>query len=70
MAFPVTRDGMKSAGYEFSDLGRCRGCDASIEWWIAPSGRKMPVNPMPNAESPAISHFASCLKADSFRKGK
>ena len=68
MAFPATLAAMEAAGYKRSNYSRCPGCRAAIEWWITPKKARTPMNPMPDPDSPAISHFATCNKADQFRK--
>jgi hypothetical protein len=68
MAFPKTLDELKAAGYSFSDHAVCRGCGEDIEWWETPLGKKLPMNPMERGVTPAVSHFATCLKAERFRR--
>jgi hypothetical protein len=68
MPFPKTLDEMTAAGYTFSNHAECRGCGDSIEWWVSPKGNKIPMNPMNQGTSPAISHFGTCTEADLFRK--
>jgi hypothetical protein len=68
MPFPQTLDELRFAGYKFDEHSHCRGCDAVIEWWITPAGKKMP---MDVTDSGAVtSHFATCPKAREFRKTK
>jgi hypothetical protein len=68
MPFPETLEELKNAGYIFSNQANCRGCGAAIEWFTTPSGKKMPfdVDKDGNIES----HFATCPKADTFRKAR
>lgn len=71
--FPRTNGEMLMRGYEPSSAttyAKCRGCGADVEWWRTPTGRNLPMNPMPTPETPAIAHWSTCTKADSFRKGK
>jgi hypothetical protein len=68
MSFPATLDAMETAGYKRSNFSRCSGCMAAIEWWITPNKARIPMNPMPDLDSPAISHYATCPKAKQFRK--
>jgi hypothetical protein len=70
MPFPKTFAELKSSGYRFDNHARCKGCDEEIEWWITPKERKMPFNLMPNADSPAVTHFTTCAKAGDFRHPK
>jgi hypothetical protein len=64
--FPETIDALKAAGYRFDSDGICRGCGTSIEWWITPRGKRMPmdVDQSGNVES----HFSTCPQAKEFRK--
>ena len=66
--FPETPIKMLIAGYDRSNYSVCKSCGAAIEWWITPSGQRIPMNPMPLSYSPAVSHFATCPDADKFRK--
>lgn len=70
MSFPATRKEMEERGYTCRMYTRCRGCGDSMEFWLTPKGRNIPMNPMPFVESPAVSHYASCPKAKAFRKKK
>ena len=69
MGFPQDRDALIASGYKFENHGKCRGCDAELEWYTTPRGKKMPFNLMQNGNSPAIAHFVSCPDRDEFRKG-
>jgi len=60
MEFPKTFDEMKAAKYTFDNDATCRGCGDEIEWWITPTGKKLPMNPMTSGNSPAIAHWATC----------
>lgn len=70
MAFPATRKEMEDQGYKCMTYTRCRGCDASMEFWHTPKGGTIPMDPMPLVESPAVSHYATCPNARRFRKKK
>lgn len=65
MPFPTTRFELEEQGYRFNDTGVCRGCQATIEWWITPQNRPMPLDP--GTFKP---HWATCSKADNFRRKK
>ena len=67
MPFPRTFDEMKSAGYRFDNHSKCRGCGEEIEWWLTPTGKKIPMNLMPKGDSEARAHFSTCTSVDSFR---
>lgn len=62
MSFPKTEEELEAAGYKFLNAARCRGCNASIEWWETPNGKKMPMN---DDYEP---HWATCPSAPDFRK--
>ena len=68
MSFPATRRALEDAGYKRSTYTRCQACMAAIEFWHTPQGRVIPMEAMPQEDSPATSHFAKCPEADSFRK--
>jgi hypothetical protein len=68
MPFPKDADALKAAGYKFDNDAVCRGCGDEIEWWISPSGKKMPMNPMKAGSEAAVNHFATCSDAPLFRK--
>jgi hypothetical protein len=68
MSFPETRELMQEAGYKRLYYTRCRGCRGPMEWWVTPNQKRIPMNPMAWPHSPAVSHFATCPKADDFRK--
>ncbi|MDE2102773.1 MAG: hypothetical protein KGL39_36350 [Patescibacteria group bacterium] len=69
MPFPATFSALKAAGYRFDNHARCKGCGQEIEWWFTPKGRKLPFDLMPNDDSPAVAHFATCPDVDQFRGG-
>lgn len=68
MPFPKNRVFMVAAGYKPLPSGNCRGCNHVIEFWQTPAGKQIPMNPMENDDTPAITHFATCSKAAEFRK--
>lgn len=68
MGFPTTFAEMKEKGYRLDDDAKCRGCRADIEWWYTPTGKKIPMNPMPKNESPAVAHWATCPEAEEFKR--
>lgn len=70
MSLPTTRQALEDAGYKRSNYSRCQGCRVPIEWWITPSGARMPWDHMPYPESAAVSHWATCTTVDKFRKKK
>jgi hypothetical protein len=63
-----TKRTIEESGYTFSNKGQCIGCHAPIDWYWTPDGKKMPMDPMNDQDSPAISHFATCPEAGRFRK--
>ena len=81
LKWPVTSDELKAAGYEYSDDGTCRGCQAPIEWWLTRGGKKMPMSIL-RASDRAVGikammkdpgdkrqpHFIDCPEVGKFRK--
>jgi hypothetical protein len=65
MAFPRTDTELHAQGYRFNSTGRCRGCQAEIEWWDTPRGKFIPLDP-----GTLEPHWATCPKADEFKKTK
>jgi len=77
MPIPNRRDDLQSFGYSYSNTARCgsgvpgKGCNAVIEWWLTPSGKKMPFTITMSGENEVLEpHWSSCPKADSFRRKK
>ena len=70
MLFPKNFGELKAANYHFDNDAVCRGCGDDIEWWITPTGKKIPMNPMTSDSSPAVAHWSTCTEADSFRGGR
>lgn len=70
MPFPRTRAEMEKSGYVRRAYTRCQGCNQSMEFWRTKEGKNLPMDPMPDPESNAISHFSTCPKANQFRKKK
>jgi len=66
MSFPTVKTQMAAAGYTFTGCGTCAGCLADIEWWITPANKKMPMDPMPAEDSPAVNHCSTCPDANRF----
>ena len=58
---------MLDAGYSYATKKICP-CGESMELWNTPAGSLMPMNPMAQDDSEAISHFATCEKAKQFRR--
>ena len=68
MAFPRTLNDMIPSGYQFDNHAECKGCGDFIEWWITPSGKKIPMNPMSAGSDSATAHWSTCTEQDQFRK--
>ena len=68
MGFPCTLSDMVPAVYSFDGEGVCKGCGNDIEWWTTPTGKKIPMNPMPGSKDAATAHWTTCEEADSFRR--
>ena len=69
MPFPATKAAMIEAGYKYLANKTCP-CGAGMELWLTPNDKAMPMNLMPAPDSPAISHWATCPKAQQFRRNK
>lgn len=72
--FPATSDELKTAGYEYDNDSSCRGCQAPIEWWITPNGKKMPMtvkkagNVLFESAEVRIPHWSDCPNAKDFKR--
>ena len=69
MPFPKTKADMIDAGYSYATTKTCP-CGELMELWNTPKGETMPMNPMAEMDTSAISHWATCVKAEQFRKKK
>ena len=69
MPFPATKAEMLEDGYTFATMKTCP-CGERFELWNTPRGATMPMNPMAELDSPAVSHWATCVKAEQFRRKK
>jgi hypothetical protein len=70
VAKEFTQTTWREAGHQWQREGICRSCNAKVEWWLMRGGRINPMNPMPTADSPAVSHFATCPQAAAHRSNK
>jgi hypothetical protein len=85
VAIPEKKEDLEAMGYTFDNDAMCRGCQAPIEWWITPKGKKMPmsvvsldanrevVKPgslMRPVEIVRRPHWGGCPNAGDFRRGK
>ena len=52
MAIPEKREDLVAMGYVFDNESKCRSCEAEIEWWITPRGKKMPMRVFQNTANP------------------
>lgn len=70
MPFPKTKAELVKAGYIFNKPGTCTGrrCKAAIEWWITPTGKDMPMDPMPKDDSEATPHWGTCPDRVNFKR--
>jgi hypothetical protein len=69
MPFPATKIDMLEEGYTFAGMKVCP-CGASMELWNTPRGQIMPMNPMNDLYAAAVVHWATCPKAEQFRRKK
>jgi hypothetical protein len=76
---PTKREELVDAGYVFDGEGYCRGCGAAIEWWITPSGKKMPMSVQEIKKEGAgffapvigykrVAHWGVCPNASDFKR--
>jgi hypothetical protein len=81
MPLPTKREDLEALGYVYDNDARCRGCDAHIEWWITPKGKKMPFSVKevkrdpdvffsPSVQIERVPHFSDCPTAADWRKSK
>lgn len=63
-----TRIGLLKRGYEFKGSANCKGCGLHIEWWKTPKGFNAPYDPMPDENSKAVSHHATCKNPAAWRR--
>lgn len=80
MPIPESKGDLEKMGYVFDNEARCRGCEAPIEWWITPRGKKMPMSVKevrndgtdnvlsPVVEIRRIPHWSDCPNAGDFRR--
>jgi ribonuclease HI len=62
--FPITREEAVDDGYTLeTENARCSGCDAVIDWWKTPREKRIPIDA--GTFNP---HWATCPKAESFRR--
>jgi hypothetical protein len=66
MPFPLTIEALKASGYVFDGHSPCKGCGETIEWWITPNNKSMPMDV--TTDGKVTSHWATCKKAEDFRK--
>jgi hypothetical protein len=82
MANPKTKEQWIDAGYVYDNDSFCRACGVPIEWWITPTGHKMPMTVReekrdagrgffdPPQQLIRVPHWADCEFASDFRKKK
>jgi len=63
MPFPTTPEGLIAAGYKKMNTSHCQSCNAEMQWYETPRGKKIPMN-----AGTAIAHFSTCPNAKEFRK--
>lgn len=68
--FPKTNGEMLMRGYDRGSgtLAICRACGEPIEFWTTPTGKSLPMNPMPTPETPAVAHWSTCTDPNRFRR--
>jgi hypothetical protein len=67
---PQTRAELIRRGYQFVGTKTCTAvaCGKRIELWRTPNQAIAPYNPMDDENSHAQSHYATCPRAQSFRR--
>jgi hypothetical protein len=69
-SIPETRREMRKARYEFIASRKCNACPARIEFWKTTHGKTMIFDAIEGDDTPVVSHFKTCPKADQFTKAK
>lgn len=65
MGFPKTLEEMTAQGYKHEGTANCRACNAPLEWWLTPKGKKIPMD-----HGTATAHWSTCPNAQDFRRPK
>lgn len=66
---PTSRKALLEAGYRGGLSGKCRACDAGIEWWTTPKGSSMPMHVVQvEGCEMLICHFVDCEARQQFRR--
>lgn len=67
---PQTRAELIRRGYQYVGTKTCTAveCGKRIELWRTPNQATAPYNPMPDENSHAQSHYATCTRAAQFRR--
>lgn len=59
-------------GYRYNGESHCRGCGATILWFVSPNKKNMPFNVIPGTENEDPQklecHFGRCTSAAQFRQ--
>ena len=67
--FPRSREALRAAGYEFQRRTRCRGCGQTIEFYLTPRGKFIPMQVDKDAKT-MLPHWEKCPKVADFRREK
>lgn len=77
---PDTKEGLQDAGYVYDGDSRCKGkdCGELIEFWITPTGAKMPMSVIAEKKTPGffdppsrllrVPHWGVCPNTKDFRR--
>jgi hypothetical protein len=66
---PTSRKALLESGYREGSAGKCRACDARMEWWQTPAGANMPMHVVQvEGCEMLICHFVDCEARQQFRK--
>jgi len=80
MPLPNTLSGLANAGYVHGGTERCAACGVKLEWFLTPKNHWIPMSLVRRvivgedviqdvtSETQYEAHFASCPKAERFRR--
>ena len=65
----MSRKALTEGGYRGGSPGKCRACDAQMEWWTTPKGASMPMHVVRvEGCEMLICHFVDCEARAAFRR--
>jgi hypothetical protein len=57
MNLPRNSEELLAQRYRFLEFGVCDVCGKTVEWWMTPKHKQIPINVMYSPKSPAESHW-------------